>query len=94
MAPTTAYRLNIRTGSADEDGLLILIGGELVAILVRLADDGHGDDVGQWFVEATFGEWPVGRKRSFPDVQAAADWVCSGAGGERYEIAAGPVRLA
>lgn len=47
--------VRVATGSADEDGRLVLADGQLVAVLVRLADETHAGRVGSWFVEAGFG---------------------------------------
>ena len=37
----------VRTGSKDREGRLVLFGTELVAVLVRLDDEMHGEDRGQ-----------------------------------------------
>jgi len=47
--------VRVATGSADEDGRLVLADGRLVAVLVRLADEIHAGRVGSWFMEAGFG---------------------------------------
>jgi hypothetical protein len=65
----------IRTGSQDSEGQLILADGELVAILVRLADPAHGHDRGQYFLEVGFGPCVVGRPPLFADLTAAQTWV-------------------
>ena len=75
MSQTSAYKISIRTGSADSDGLMLLDGGELVAIMVQLADECHGDARGKWVVESTFGLNPVRRSGLFPCAADAAAWI-------------------
>ncbi len=75
MARTSAYKIRIRTDSADSNSLMLFNGGELVAILVELADEGHGDDRGRWIIETTFGLTPSCPPRSFARPADAADWV-------------------
>ncbi len=48
MLRTSAYRLKIRTDSADDNALILLANGELVAILMELADEAHGEDAANW----------------------------------------------
>ena len=55
----------VRTGSQDREGRLVLADGELVAILVRLADEAHGSERGQWFLEVGFGSLTGGTARLF-----------------------------
>ena len=45
----------VDAGSPDHDGFLVVAGDALEAVLVRLADEGHGDLRGHWFLEAGFG---------------------------------------
>ena len=73
--PTKAYKIRIRTDSEDSHGLLLLANGELVAILVELADEIHGDARGQWTIEATFGLNAPKRPALFPSAIDAASWV-------------------
>lgn len=75
MRLTSAYKLQIRTQSADRDALLLLDGGELIAILVKLADISHGIRRGRWVVEATFGLERKRRSGTFASAADAADWV-------------------
>lgn len=75
MLRTSAYRLRIRTDSADDNALILLSDGQLVAILVELADESHGDERGKWTVETVFG---LGNHRSsgnHASANDAADWV-------------------
>lgn len=75
MPPTSAYRIQVRTDSADRNAILLLKGGELVAILVELSDESHDDFRGRWIVEAIFGLNVARRPASFASAQEAADWV-------------------
>jgi hypothetical protein len=65
----------IATGSNDEDGRLVLVGGQLVAVLVRLADPAHENLVGAWFLEAGFGRCKRARAPIFDDLDAAQVWI-------------------
>ena len=75
MLRTSAYRLRIRTDSADDNALILLSGGELVAILVELADESHGDERGKWTVETVFGLQNNRTPGNFMSAGDAADWV-------------------
>ena len=75
MSPTSAYRIRIRTDSADENALLLLAGGQLIAILVELADAGHGDERGKWAVETMFGLKHQRVPKNFASAADAAVWV-------------------
>ena len=75
MSLTSAYRTRIRTGSADDNAILLLSEGTLVAILVELADDGHGSDRGRWIVETSFGIDADSRTPMFETADKAASWV-------------------
>lgn len=75
MSGTSIYQTRIRTDSADTNALLLLAGGELVAILVALDDEGHGDDRHRWTIEKIFG---IGHERipgTFASAAAAAAWI-------------------
>ena len=75
MSRTSAYKIRLRTDSADSNALLLLDAGELVAILVELTDESHGDDRGKWNVETTFGLNSGRRTGPFADAAAAASWI-------------------
>ena len=75
MSQTSAYKLRVRTDSADSNALMLLDGGELVAILVELADECHGEARGQWIIESTFGLKPQYRPEFFAGAADAASWV-------------------
>jgi hypothetical protein len=65
----------VRTGSEDAEGRLLFIGDELVAVLVRLDDEIHGEDRGKWFVEVRFGHVKTPEPPLFSDPQEAANWL-------------------
>lgn len=75
MYPTSAYKIRIRTDSADSNACLLLEGGQLVAILVELADESHGEERGKWVIETIFGLNQGRRPQSFACAADAADWV-------------------
>ncbi len=75
LAQTSAYKTRIKTDSADSNALLLLVGGELIAILVELDDESHGEARGQWFIEATFGMNFGSRPDLFASAADAANWV-------------------
>ena len=57
MASIDMRPIPVRTGSRDREGRLVLSEGELVALLVRLDDEMHGEAQGRWFLEAAFGSY-------------------------------------
>lgn len=75
MLRTSAYRLRIRTDSADDNALILLSDSQLVAILVELADESHGDERGKWTVETIFGLGNGRYPRNYASAGDAADWV-------------------
>ncbi len=75
MSPTSAYQSRIRTDSDDSNGVLLIDNGELVAILVELADEIHGDQRGHWVIETTFGLQRTRGPKTFARASDAADWV-------------------
>jgi hypothetical protein len=75
VSQTSAYKVRLRTDSDDRDALLLLTDGELVAILVQLADESHEGAQGQWTIETTFGLRPGRRPAAFLSASDAADWV-------------------
>lgn len=54
MASYELQPVRVRTGTEDRDGRLILLEGELTAVVVLLADKVHGDQRGLWSLEADF----------------------------------------
>lgn len=75
MSRTSVYQSRIRTDSADSDALLLLAGGELVAILVALDDEVHGDDRRKWTIETIFGIGHARAPATFASAADAAAWV-------------------
>ncbi len=71
----TLAAIQIRTGSSDAEGRLLLVEGQLAAVLVRLDEPEHGSLRGQWFVEAGF-------ERRAALLDAAADQVLERAGAD------------
>ena len=86
MSRTSAYRLRVRTDSADGEALILLADGELVATLVELKDEGHGEARGQWAVEALYGLKERLPSSSFGSVREAADWVSRHIGSPPFAI--------
>jgi hypothetical protein len=54
MAVYALQHVQLKTGSQDRDGRLIFTDGELIAVIVLLADQSHGSDRGLWNLEAYF----------------------------------------
>lgn len=75
MSRTSAYKIRVRTDSADNNALMLLDDGELVAILVELADESHGEARGHWIIETTFGLTSGGRAGAFARAEDAANWI-------------------
>lgn len=67
--------IRIATGTADEDGRLVLFGGRLVAVIVRLDDESHGAARGQWSLEAGFNGVESAKPPLFANLQAAERWI-------------------
>jgi len=63
-----------RVAAIDAEGLLVFSDSGLVAVLVRLSEL-HGEETGQWFLEAGFGEVDRHRRLPFPDLDAAQAWI-------------------
>ncbi|MFH6784219.1 MULTISPECIES: hypothetical protein [Methylobacterium] len=70
----TLQPVRVRTGSEDEQGLLVFADGILSAVLVCLSD-AHGDDAGLWFLEAGFGTLASPQPGKFADLDAAQAWI-------------------
>jgi hypothetical protein len=68
------WPVTIATSSADRDGRLAFINEELVAILIRLEEESHGDERGSWIVETGYGRCE-GKARVFPTLDAAGEWI-------------------
>ena len=76
MVPrVTLQPIPVMTGSDDREGCLVLSDGQLVAVLVHLADEVHDDQRGRWFVEAGFGPCRTAVAPIFGDLDEAQAWV-------------------
>lgn len=67
--------IKVATGSADEEGRLVLVDGRLVAVLVRLDDPAHGVTQGQWSLEAGFNGVDSVKPPLFANLPAAERWI-------------------
>jgi hypothetical protein len=68
----TYQAVPVRLKNQDElEGVLLMDGDELVAILCRLGQQ-HGDLAGLWFIEWSSGSSRL-RGKDFPDVVTAAE---------------------
>ena len=59
---------------SDEEGMLAFFDERLVAVLVHLSEDNEVAP-GQWFLEAGFGRVDGVEHPTFPDLDAAQDWI-------------------
>lgn len=76
MAPrVTLQPMPVMTGSDDRDGVLVLSDGQLVAVLVQLADEVHEEQRGRWFLEAGFGPCRTAVAPVFGNLNEAQAWV-------------------
>jgi hypothetical protein len=55
-------------------GLLVFVGGALVAVLVKL-DETHDDLEGQWYAEAAFNGLERMTEETFNSLQEVSDWI-------------------
>jgi hypothetical protein len=69
----------------DEEALLVFGEDErLLAILTHLSDE-HGASSGHWFLEVVFGR-SFGREQpTFPDLDAAQEWITRGLAASRRQ---------
>ena len=75
MIDITLQPIPVMTGSQDQDGRLVLAGGQLVAVLVRLSDEMHGEARGRWFLETGFGRCDGVEHPVFESLDEAQTWV-------------------
>jgi urocanate hydratase len=76
--PLPIYLQPIRVLNDNDDrvGQLVMVDGQLAAVLVRLDGEEHGDDLrGKWFLEAGFGRCSEARPPVFADLGEAEVWV-------------------
>lgn len=81
MARLAYQPILLATGSEDETGQLVFVDNRLVAVLVRLDSEAHGDLTGLWYVEKTFGvecDWPM----LFTSLAEVKTWASSRFGNE------------
>lgn len=71
----TFQPIQVMTAVDDGQGQLVLAGGRLVAVLVRLTDAEHGSKREHWFLEAGFGPCSTVLPPAFPNLGAAESWV-------------------
>lgn len=67
--------VKVDTGSSDEQGYLVHLDGRLVAVLVRLDSEAHGELRGCWNLEAAFGRIASSRPPPFADLEEAKRWI-------------------
>ena len=92
--PTTStIAIKVRTGSADENGLLMLLHDKLIAILVELSDEIHADKCGRWALESTFGLFDIRAPETFESIDQAWDWVMRAANGTQWPVIENPRRV-
>jgi hypothetical protein len=62
----------------DEEAMLVFGEDErLLAILTHLGDE-HGASSGHWFLEVAFGRFYGREQPTFPDLDAAQNWIKQG----------------
>ncbi len=67
--------IRIDTASDDEEGRLIMVGGRLAGVLVRLDGAEQAPLHGFWFLEAGFGSLASLKPEPFPSLDDARHWV-------------------
>jgi hypothetical protein len=76
----TRQFVRVDTGGPDDEGCLLFDEhGTLVAVLVKLSGQHHGDIVGKWFLEYGFGILDKHDHPIFDTLDDAEKWVMSGA---------------
>ena len=58
----------------DEEGVLAFVDARLVAVLVHLSEENEIAP-GEWFLEAGFGRVDGVEHPTFPNLDAAQDWI-------------------
>lgn len=86
MSQTSTIALQVRTGSGDSNGMLMLMDNQLIAVLVELTDDIHGDARGRWALESTFDLFNPSAPETFVDIDQAWDWIQRAAGGKQWSL--------
>lgn len=78
--------MKVRTGSGDDNGVLMLLDDHLIAILVELRDDIHGEACGRWALENTFGLFSISAPETFASIEQAWDWIGRAAEGKKWLV--------
>jgi len=66
----------VLSNNEDREGRLVIAGGQLAAVLVRLDGEEHEKGLrGRWFLEAGFGRCSRNIEPTFADLDEAQDWV-------------------
>lgn len=86
MPGTSSVAMKVRTGSADDNGMLMLLDDHLIAILVELSDDIHGEARGRWALEQTFGLFNISAPETFASIEQAWDWIGRAAQGRKWQV--------
>jgi hypothetical protein len=73
MPPDITFQsIEVLTASEDREGCLVLVGGKLAAVLVRLSDRAHDPLLrGAWYIEAGLGVLE-GQHQMFASLDEAA----------------------
>jgi hypothetical protein len=75
-APLSLAPIPVRLNGHANEGRLVLAGGQLVAVLVRLDGDVDAAELkGRWFLEAGFGPCAVADGPVFRGLDEARAWV-------------------
>jgi hypothetical protein len=76
MSVVSFQPLPILIDGYDTEGHLVLIDGQLAAVLARLDADAHEPEFkGRWHLEAGFGHCDVPGTHVFPTLDEAGAWV-------------------
>lgn len=86
MSQASTIPVQVRTGSADKNGMLMLLDDQLIVVLVELSDKIHGEACGRWALESTFGLFNPSAPETFASIDQAWDWIRRAAGGERWLV--------
>jgi hypothetical protein len=72
--PTSFQEITLDTRGADDQAILVLRDGRLVAVLSYLSEI-HDEMAGMWFVEAMFGTSPHKPRHTFTSPGEFAAWL-------------------
>jgi hypothetical protein len=82
MAHFEVQKIKVATSSEEQEyGVLVLAGGCLVAVMVKLSGDYHEEAIGHWFLEAGFGRCTGTAPSTFATLGDALLWVA-----ERHDL--------